>query len=227
MSEISIIVKDVTKEYQRGDRVFKAVDTVNLSIESGDFISIIGKSGSGKSTLLNIIAGLITPTYGNVEVDGEILSSFSDSKLSSYRNEKIGYIPQWQSTLAGLTVLDNVRLPFYLVKRQGNSIARAHELLHLVSIAHLARSYPKHLSGGELKRVAIARALINDPDIIIADEPTGDLDRQTTSEVLELLQTVVHSGKAVLFVTHDLNAVRYGNRSFIMESGTLSSNITL
>ena len=221
---MQITVKDLTKEYKCGKRIFKAVDTVNLSLMAGDFVSIIGKSGSGKSTLFNIIAGLTKPTSGSVEINGKTLPSFSDQELSLYRNEIIGYVPQGQSILTDFNVLDNVRLPFHLTKRQGGSADRAHELLRQVGIEHLAENYPKHLSGGELKRVAIARSLINNPDVLIADEPTGELDTQTTAEVLLLLNSITKNGKAVLMVTHDLNAVGYSTRSYVMESGVLTSD---
>ncbi|PYG88537.1 putative ABC transport system ATP-binding protein [Ruminiclostridium sufflavum DSM 19573] len=219
---MTIAVAGVTKEYKRGDRIFKAVDGVSLIMESGDFIAVIGKSGSGKSTLLNIIAGLTVPTSGNVLVDGESILTYSDSAMSDYRSNSLGYIPQGQSTLADLTVLDNVRLPFHLSGRKGDSASRALTLLEQVGIADLKGNYPKHLSGGELKRVAIARALINDPDILIADEPTSDLDKQTTAEVLALLQSISKDGKAVLIVTHDLAALEYTTRNFTMVSGVLT-----
>lgn len=219
---MSIAITDISKEYKRGERSFKAVDGVNLILNPGDFITIIGKSGSGKSTLLNIIAGITLPTSGNVELDGKSILTFSDRIVSSYRNQKIGYIPQGQSTLADLTVLNNIRLPFHLSGQGGDSVTKAEELLKRVGIAELANSYPKQLSGGELKRVAIARALINNPDVLIADEPTSDLDKQTTKEVLTLLGSIAKTGKAVLIVTHDLDAVGYGNRNYVMESGVLT-----
>jgi putative ABC transport system ATP-binding protein len=223
-----LIVRDVTKEYQRGKRTFKALDTVSLTLRAGELVSIFGKSGSGKSTLLHIMAGLTLPTSGSVIVEGyqhmagKVLSSFSDQELSRYRNKKIGFVPQEQSALADLTVLDNVRLPFHLAPRPGHSTVRAYELLEQVRIEHLAESYPKHLSGGELKRVALARALMNDPDILIADEPTGSLDKQTTLVIMDLLQSVAEKGKAVLIVTHDPEAMDCSTRSFIMESGVLT-----
>jgi len=217
-----ISVKDVAKEFQYGKRTFKAVDAANLSLNTGDFISIMGKSGSGKSTLLNIIAGLTLPTSGSVEINGYTITSLSDREKSFLRNDKIGYVPQMQCILSNLTVLDNVRLPYYLTQRRGGSAVRARELLQRLNIAHLAESYPKHLSGGELRRVAIARALINDPDILIADEPTGDLDRQSTTEVFQLFKTLAVYGMAILIATHDLSAVDYDTKGYTMEAGVLS-----
>jgi len=219
---MAIDVKDVVKEYPRGKSVFKAVDMVNLTLAQGDFISIVGRSGSGKSTLLNIIAGLVKPASGEVLADGRNIFALSDKELSLYRNTKIGYVLQGQSALAGLTVLDNARVPFHLSNRKEDSTGRARELLRQVGIEHLADSYPKHLSGGELKRAAIARALINKPEFLIADEPTGDLDAQTTAEIMELLKTIAEGGTGVLIVTHEPDTTAYGNRVFVMDSGVLA-----
>ncbi|SHH74682.1 putative ABC transport system ATP-binding protein [Sporobacter termitidis DSM 10068] len=218
-------VKDLTKEYQRGKAPFKAIDRVNLSVSSGDFVSIIGRSGSGKSTLLNLIAGLLSPTSGSIEADGQDILSYHDKAASLYRNSKIGYVPQGHSVLANLTVLDNVRLPFYFFKRAGGAEEKALSLLGQVGIPHLAPSYPKELSGGELRRVSIARALINDPGILIADEPTSDLDTQTTAEIMGLFRRISGSGTAVLMVTHELDTVDYGNRVLTMASGRLTERV--
>lgn len=216
-------MKGLTKEYKRGKSTFKAVDNIDLSISSGNFISIIGRSGSGKSTLLNMISSLITPTSGSIEIDGENILSMNDKEVSLYRNEKIGYIPQGYSTLSNLTILDNVQLPFFFFKRKGNATEKAMKLLEQVGISHLAKAYPNQLSGGELRRVSIARALINDPDFMIADEPTGDLDPQTTSEIMELFSEISQNGTAILMVTHELDTVDYGNSVYVMDSGVLTS----
>jgi len=215
-------INGLTKEYQRGGIPFSAVNNVILSVSPGDFICITGRSGSGKSTLLNLIAGLLKPTSGSITIEGRDTSTFNDEEASLYRNSKIGYIPQGQSVLANLTVLDNVRLPFYLFRHEGDSMAKAMSLLEQVGIRHLAHMYPRQLSGGELRRVSIARALINDPMMIIADEPTGDLDEQTTAEIMRLFRLISHKGMAVLLVTHDMNAAHAGNRFFIMDSGVLT-----
>jgi ABC-type lipoprotein export system ATPase subunit len=185
-------------------------------------VSIIGRSGSGKSTLLNLIAGLLNPTSGSVEMDGRIISTLNDAEVSLYRNSKIGYVSQGQTILSNLTVLDNVRLPFYFFKRDGDATEKALLLLEQVGILHLAGSYPKQLSGGELRRVSIARALINDPGLLIADEPTSDLDAQTTGEIMQLFRLISQKGTAVLMVTHELDTVSYGKRTFVMVSGVLT-----
>jgi putative ABC transport system ATP-binding protein len=145
-----------------------------------------------------------------------------DAEASIYRNKTIGYIPQGQSTLANLTVLDNVRLPFHLAKRDGDGTGRALMLLEDVGISHLADSFPRHLSGGEQKRVAVARALMNAPEALFADEPTSDLDEQTTAQIMLLLQSAARNGTAVLMVTHESDTLRYGNKSYEMRSGILS-----
>ncbi|MDR0983801.1 MAG: ABC transporter ATP-binding protein [Ruminococcus sp.] len=222
---MSLNIQNLTKEYKRGGRIFSAVNNVNLSVNSGDFISIIGRSGSGKSTLLNLLAGLISPTSGEVLIDGKNINSCNDKELSAYRNEIIGYIPQGQSVLSNLTVLNNVRVPFYFAKRTGDSEEKAQKLLNQVGISHLSYSYPKHLSGGELKRVYIARALINNPKILLADEPTGDLDVQTTKEIMEIFRDISQSGTAVLMVTHEPDTLQYGNKTFVMDGGILQEKL--
>jgi putative ABC transport system ATP-binding protein len=221
---MSIEVKGITKEYKRGSQTFCAVNEVNLSVAQGEFVSIIGRSGSGKSTLLNIIAGLTEPTSGSIEADGKDISLLCDREASYYRNSKIGYISQGQSVLSNLTVLDNVRLPYFFFKRGGNSTESALKLLGRVGIPHLAGAYPRQLSGGELKRVIIARALINSPLYVIADEPTSDLDAQTTAEIMKLFKEITQNGTAVLMVTHELDTVGFGNRVFVMEAGKLSES---
>jgi len=215
-------VNQLTKEFKRGNTSFFAVKNAGLSVYPGDFVSIIGRSGSGKTTLLNLIAGLLKPTSGSIEIGGKDISSFNDAEASRYRNAIIGYVPQGQSLLANLTVLDNVRLPFYFFRREGDAAKKALSLLEQVGIPHLAYMYPRQLSGGEMRRVAIARALINDPAILLADEPTSDLDVQTTAEVMKLFKEISLSGTAVLMVTHDLEAIHEEARVFRMDAGVLT-----
>ena len=211
----------LTKEYRRGGRAFNAVNGVSLSVEPGDFISIIGRSGSGKSTLLNMSAGLLHPTAGTVLFEGNDIHRLSDRELSLLRNEKIGFVPQGQSLLANFTVFDNVCIPWYLFKREGDVEGRAFILLEKVGISHLAASYPRELSGGEMRRVSIARALINEPALLIADEPTSDLDAGTTAEIMALLSRIAGEGTAVLIVTHELDTLSYGKRVYTMDAGNL------
>lgn len=211
--------RNLSKEYRRGNQPFFAVNGVQLELRAGDFAIIIGRSGSGKSTLLNLIGGLLTPTCGDISIEGCNIMSLSDKELSVFRNSKIGYIPQGQSILSSLSVLDNVRLPYYLQKRQGDADKRAISLLEKVGISHLANACPHHLSGGELRRVTIARALMNSPKLLLADEPTNDLDTQTTAEVMNLFSGIASEGTTVLLVTHDLNTICYGNHVYQMNDG--------
>ncbi|MDR0905455.1 MAG: ABC transporter ATP-binding protein [Oscillospiraceae bacterium] len=215
-------VKSVSKRYQRGAAHFFAVENASLALGAGEFVCVTGHSGSGKSTLLNIIAGLLPPSAGAVTFDATELTSLGDAELSYLRNTQIGYIPQGHSVLANLTVLENVCLPFYLYPRVGNPADRAGELLAEVGIAHLAHSYPAELSGGELRRVSIARGLVNAPRLLIADEPTGDLDRRNSDGVMELFSAVAKSGTAVLVVTHETESLRYCDRHLQMENGKLT-----
>ncbi|MDR0583518.1 MAG: ABC transporter ATP-binding protein [Treponema sp.] len=214
--------KELTKEYRRGGRAFNAVNRVSLSVEPGDFISIIGRSGSGKTTLLNMGAGLLKPTGGAVLFEGHDIHRLKDKEISFLRNEKIGYVPQGQSLLSNFTVLDNVCIPWFLFKREGDVEGRAFILLEKVGIGHLAASYPKELSGGEMRRASIARSLINRPRILIADEPTGDLDAETTAEIMRLFSRIAEEGTAVLIVTHELDTLEYGNKTYLMDAGNLS-----
>jgi len=215
-------LRELTKEYRRGNRAFNAVNGVNLSVERGDFISIIGRSGSGKSTLLNMSAGLLKPSTGTVLFEGRDIFSLHDLSISLLRNEKIGFVPQGQSLLSNFTVLENVCIPWFLFKREGNPEERAFSLLEKTGIDHLAASYPKQLSGGEMRRVAIARALVNNPALLIADEPTSDLDAETTADIMRLLSVIAKEGTAVLIVTHELDMLSYGNKTYSMNSGNLS-----
>lgn len=215
-------LRELTKEYTRGGRVFNAVDKANLSVAPGDFISVIGRSGSGKSTLLNMAAGLLKPTRGNVLYNGNDIARYNDHEISLFRNEKIGYVPQGQSLLSNFTVFENVCIPWFLFTREGDVEGRAFILLDKVGISHLAASYPKELSGGEMRRAAIARALINEPPVLIADEPTSDLDVETTAEIMGLFSRIAQEGTAVLIVTHELDTLNYGNKTYSMNAGNLS-----
>ena len=215
-------ITNLCKEYTRGGIPFKAVNNVSLSINTGDFINIIGRSGSGKSTLLNMTAGMLTPTSGSIELDGENFSGKNDSELSKIRNDKIGFIPQGASALPNFTVMENILLPFYLWAHGGDGEGFAYILLERLGISHLANSYPSELSGGELRRVLIARALINNPKIIIADEPTSDLDIDSTKNIMEIFVNLNKEGITFLIVSHDFDTLKYGNRIYTMNDGVLT-----
>jgi putative ABC transport system ATP-binding protein len=212
----------LTKEYRRGGASFFAVDGVSLSVYAGDFICISGQSGSGKSTLLGMLAGLLSPTSGSAGFQGKDYARLSDDELSQLRNSRIGYIMQGQSVLPNFTVLQNVMLPHYLAEREGDPAGRAGMLLEQTGIPHLASQYPPELSGGELRRAAIARALLNKPGLLLADEPTGDLDADNTVEIMKIFRRIADEGASVLVVTHDPDACIYGNRRCSMKRGVLS-----
>ena len=216
-------VKDLCKEYASKSRKFIAVKNVSLEVESGDFVNIIGRSGSGKSTLLNMIAGMLTPTSGEVYIDGEALSLKNDAELSRIRNDKIGFIPQWSGALGNLTVRENIMLPFSLYPHGGDGEGYSYILMERLGIDALADSYPSELSGGELRRVLIARAMINRPRIIIADEPTSDLDGETSRSIMEEFARLNAEGTTLLLVSHDIDTLKYGKRVFEMIDGRLEA----
>ena len=201
---------------------FHAVKGVSLELRPGEVALLTGRSGSGKTTLLHMLAGLLTPTEGRVWLDDTDLYALPDGALSRLRNVKFGVIPQGRSAVDTLTVLENVLLPQQLRGEKGD-VEGALRWLDALGIASLRDARPAELSGGELRRMAIARALAGNPEIILADEPTGDLDDENTTAVLALLRkSAVEDGKAVLLVTHDSEALPYGTRIYRMESGSLS-----
>ena len=206
----------------RASQSFYAVNNVNLNIEKGDFIHIIGRSGSGKSTLLNILAGLLSADKGEVLLEGQNYTILEDEEKSKFRNENIGFIPQSPALLSYLNVLENIRLAYDLYHTDGSSEEKARYFLKELGLEHLANSYPKELSGGELRRVIILRALITDVKILIADEPTSDLDIEATREVMELLQKLNERGLTILIVTHELDTLKYGKSIYTMSEGVLT-----
>ena len=203
---------------------FFAVQNANLTLRPGEVALLTGRSGSGKTTLLHALAGLLTPTEGRVWLDETDLYALPDADLSRLRNAKFGVILQGRSAVDTLTVLENVLLPQQLRGEKGNP-DEAVKWLDALGIADLCSARPAELSGGELRRMAIARALAGNPDIILADEPTGDLDDENTAAVLTLLRrTAVEDGKTVMLVTHDSEALPYGMRIYRMESGILRAD---
>jgi putative ABC transport system ATP-binding protein len=196
-------LNDVSKVYDGGRR-FKALDGVSISIVEGQVTAIMGPSGSGKSTLLNIIGGLDRATNGTVTVDGATLGRMSESALARFRRDRIGIVFQFFNLLNNLTALDNVLIPAQLAGiRAGEGRRRALDLLERLGIARLAQQYPARLSGGERQRVAIARALINNPALLLADEPTGALDSTSGDQVMGILADLNRAGQTILLVTHD------------------------
>ena len=286
---------DLTRQFVRRGTPFDAVSHVDLTIDAGEFVAIVGRSGNGKSTLINMVAGLVRPSSGTVHVDGREVTELSDKELSLLRNRTIGFVTQSQTLLGNLTVLDNVILPATMfpdalpfmeaenkddaaVQKQNNMAEtepcieseadngsasdenstesstepdpfmpdviapitgtdqslysalgqpdvlteRAKHLLTQLCAADLADSYPRELSGGEMRRVSIARALMNQPKLLIADEPTGDLDQESTDIVMQLLRSQADNGTAILMVTHDPDALEYADKVYRMDAGVLS-----
>ena len=286
---------DLTRQFVRRGTPFDAVSHVDLTIDAGEFVAIVGRSGNGKSTLINMVAGLVRPSSGTVHVDGREVTELSDKELSLLRNRTIGFVTQSQTLLGNLTVLDNVILPATMfpdalpfmeaenkddaAAQKQNSTAetvpgiaseadndsasdenstesstepdpfmpdviapitgtdqslysalgqpdvlteRAKHLLTQLGAADLADSYPRELSGGEMRRVSIARALMNQPKLLIADEPTGDLDQESTDIVMQLLRSQADNGTAILMVTHDPDALEYADKVYRMDAGVLS-----
>lgn len=217
----------LTKEFARargGKRLFTAVHPLDISLEERQLTVVSGHSGSGKSTLANMLAGILTPTAGYVRLDGTDLYSLRDEELSRLRNERIGLVPQGHTALRALTVLDNVLLPSILYSRDEAPAERARELLAAVGLDDLADAAPTELSGGELRRMAIARALLMDPAIVIADEPTAGLDSANATAVLTLLRDAADRAAAVLVVSHEAEAQRFADRSYVMEDGHLRAS---
>ena len=213
----------ISRQYFRqgkGTNVFTALKETDLALSAGELVEIEGRSGSGKSTLLGIMAGLLTPTTGQVKLDGQSLYDMPDAELSRLRNQHIGVIPQGQSALRALTVMENILLPARMYGHQAGK-SRGAELLEKVGIPDLANVYPEELSGGELRRLSIARAMVMDPDILLADEPTADLDDENTRRILSILREYADTGKAVLLVTHEPEAAAYAHRILRMKEGRL------
>ena len=217
----------LTKEFARargGKRLFTAVHPLDIGLEERQLTLVSGHSGSGKSTLANMLAGILTPTAGHVRLDGTDLYSLRDEELSRLRNERIGLVPQGHTALRALTVLDNVLLPSILYTKDEAPADRARELLVAVGLGDLTDAAPTELSGGELRRMAIARALLMDPAIVVADEPTAGLDSANATAVLTLLRDAADRGTAVLVVSHEAEAQRFADRSYIMEDGHLRAS---
>ena len=219
--ESIIETENLSKSFKRGSNTLFAVKNVNFTLKEGDFVNIIGRSGSGKSTFLNLLSGLLKPTEGKIFAKGKDMSDFSDIEISKYRNEVIGFVPQSLGTLPNLNVLENVSLPYYLFKRDDSAYEKAAMLLDEMGILHLKDDFPRNLSGGELKRVLIARSMINSPELLILDEPTSDLDKNTTMEIMDLLKKINSKGTALIIVTHELDILKYGNTLYQMEDGSL------
>ena len=223
MAELLISIKDLTKTYQTRGGAVHALNGVSLDIYKGESVAVMGQSGSGKSTLLSIIGGLSRPTGGTIEIDGVQIYGLSQEKRADFRIKKIGFVFQQFQLIPYLTALENVMLP--LASSRGSSRQKkelARHVLERVGITREIHRLPSEISGGEQERVAIARALINDPPVILADEPTGSLDTKTGTEIMELFETLNREGQTLLMVTHNPLNTSYMGRTIIMKDGNLS-----
>ena len=209
MIELLIELKNVTKYYEMGETIVKALDGIDIKIENGDFVAIMRPSGSGKSTAMNLVGSLDNSTKGEIRLDGRDISHLDESQLAQLRGKKIGFIFQSFNLIPNLTAKENVMLPmmFQGIERETRE-KKAKEILKLVDLSDRMDHYPNQLSGGQQQRVAIARALANEPEVILADEPTGNLDTETGKMVLDFLEQLHKKGKTIIMVTHDANLAK-------------------
>jgi putative ABC transport system ATP-binding protein len=218
-----VSIRALSKIYQQGEINVTALNNISLDIRSGEFLALMGPSGSGKSTLLHIIAGIDRPTNGECVVQGIDVTQLGESELADWRNQNVGFVFQTFNLIPVLTAYENVELPLLLTSLKGRERRElVMTALELVGLEDRARHLPKQLSGGQEQRVAIARALVTDPRLVVADEPTGNLDSQSAQEVMAILQSLSRNGdKTVIMVTHDPKAAAFGSRSIHLEKGEL------
>jgi putative ABC transport system ATP-binding protein len=220
-----IVARDLVKTYRLGGSTIAALHGISVEVSRGEYLAVTGASGSGKSTFMNLVGALDTPTSGSLKIEGRELGGLTSDELATYRNEKIGFVFQNFNLLARTSALDNVALPI-LYSRHGHKGARekAKECLAKVGLAHREAHQPTELSGGQQQRVAIARALINDPLIILADEPTGALDSHTTDEIIGLFEELNASGITVIIVTHEPDIAKRAHRRITFRDGEIVSD---
>ena len=222
-----IVARDLIKTYRLGGSTIAALQGINVEVSRGEYLAVTGASGSGKSTFMNLVGALDTPTSGSLKIEGRELGGLDSDELATYRNEKIGFVFQNFNLLARTSALDNVALPL-LYSRHGHKGARekAKECLAEVGFAHREAHQPTELSGGQQQRVAIARALINDPHIILADEPTGALDSHTTDEIIKLFEQLNATGITVIIVTHEPDIAKRAHRRITFRDGEIVSDVS-
>jgi putative ABC transport system ATP-binding protein len=225
MSNNLVVMQDISRTYQKGTEKVEVLHKLDLTIAEGDFMALMGPSGSGKTTLLNLLGGLDKPTSGSVVVGGAELHKMSSSALSRWRATNIGFIFQFYNLLPVLTAQKNVELPLLLTNLNSKErTKRAATALSIVGLEDRAKHYPRELSGGQEQRVAIARAIVSDPNLLLCDEPTGDLDRETADEILKLLQALNREhNKTIVMVTHDAQAAEYARHTLHVDKGTLAA----
>jgi putative ABC transport system ATP-binding protein len=223
MTNSLVSIGDLHKVYRRGGERIDVLQGVNLEIPTGDFLALMGPSGSGKTTLLNLMGGLDTPSEGSITVGGDRIDKMSGGKLSAWRARHIGFVFQLYNLLPVLTAARNVELPLLLTKLgKADRRKRVQVALSVVGLAERANHYPRQLSGGQEQRVGIARAIVTDPTLLLCDEPTGDLDRKSGDEILDLLQALNRDhGKTIVMVTHDPHAAVRAKRTLHLEKGQL------
>ena len=219
-----VTLRNITKTYQRGPEQVQVLHGIDLDIPRGDFVALMGPSGSGKTTLLNLIGGLDTPSGGEIEIEGERIDRLSAGQLSTWRSHHVGFVFQFYNLMPMLTAQKNVELPLLLTDLGAADRARRAQIaLTLVGLADRRSHRPSELSGGQQQRVAIARAIVSDPTFLICDEPTGDLDRHSAQEILDLLQMLNREhGKTIIMVTHDPKAAGYATHTIHLDKGELA-----
>ncbi|MDZ4739600.1 MAG: ABC transporter ATP-binding protein [Alphaproteobacteria bacterium] len=224
MTDALIVIKDAGKRYMRGKQSVQIFDHLDMTIPRQDFVAIMGPSGSGKTTLLNLLGGIDRPSGGVIEFDGKRMDDLNESKLAAFRAGNVGFIFQFYNLMPMLTATQNVELPLLLTKLGPKARReRVNTALEIVGLSDRARHKPSELSGGQQQRVAIARAIVSDPKLLLCDEPTGDLDRETAGEILSMLQTLNRDfGKTIVMVTHDPEAARYAKRVLHLDKGHFS-----
>ena len=222
-----IKTKNLTKEYEAGSQIVRALNGIDLSVEKGEFISIMGPSGSGKTTLMNIIGCLDSPTNGTYQLNDKSVSQLDDDELAKIRNEEIGFVFQSFHLLPRSTALENVMLPLkYAGCSENEAVKRSKKVLEKVGLQDRVKHSPSELSGGQQQRVAIARALVNQPSILFADEPTGNLDSKTGNEVMNLFKELNSQGQTIIIITHEDNIASQSNRIITIKDGLIESDTT-
>lgn len=217
-----IELKNLSKHYEMGENIVKALDGIDVKIKKGDFIAIVGPSGSGKSTMMNMIGALDLATEGEIFLDDENIENLEESELAQIRGRKIGFVFQTFNLIPTLTALENVMLPMTFQGLGGEEkLERAEKILKKVGLEHRKNHFSNELSGGEMQRVAIARALANNPEVILADEPTGNLDSKTGKEIMKIFTDLNKKGKTIILVTHDLDLTKYATKVLKLRDGKI------
>jgi putative ABC transport system ATP-binding protein len=221
-----ITCKSISKSYTKGSNIVTPLENLDLEVGRGEFLALMGPSGSGKTTLLNLISGIDSPTSGSLVIDSENIAAFSRKELTQWRARKVGYIFQLYHLIPVLSAFENVELPLLITSMsRAERRQKAEEALEIVGLKDRSHHTPSELSGGQEQRVAIARALVADPALLVADEPTGDLDRESATMILELLQSLSRErGKTIVMVTHDARAAAAADRTLHLEKGKLLEN---